>query len=139
MVYSLWGCAGAPMLWRLRRRELAAAAGDPSAAFDAGGSCGAFSGLRVVFYGSSDAPRFTSLAHMLKAGGGLVLRKAPPYSTCLPAPPAAGGKGGRKGRSSAGAGGGQGVANLAVIGTDKTTKDRWAGVLPQSCRSVVGD
>lgn len=114
--------AGAPMQWRLRRQALAAAAGDPAAAFDAAGSHGAFAGLRVVFYGSSDAPPFASLARMLKAGGGQLLRKAPPYTSCLPAPVAAG-KGGRKGRTSAGTGA-QGVANLAVMGTDKTTKDR---------------
>lgn len=113
------------MLWRLRRQALAAAAGDAGAAADAAGSYGAFAGLRVVFYGSSDAPPFASLARMLKAGGGQVLRKTPPYTSCLPA---AGAKGKGKGRASAAAAAASqaGMANLAVIGTDKTAQDRCA-------------
>ncbi len=107
------------MHWRLRRQALAAAADDAAAASDAAGSYGAFAGLRVVFYGSSDAPSFASLARMLKAGGGQVLRKAPPYNSCVPA---AGAKNGRKARASAATSGG--LANLAVIGTDKIVKDR---------------
>lgn len=128
--------AGAPQLWRLRRQNLAAAAGFPAAAFDAAGSYGAFAGLRVVLYGSSEAPSFTSLARMLKAGGGDLLRKGPPYASCLPAPaPAAAGSkkgagaagkdGGCQGRASAGAAGRGLLANLAVIGTGKTADDRW--------------
>lgn len=137
---------GAPKHWRLRRQALAADAGNPAAAYDADGSYGAFAGLRVVFYGSSEAPSFASLSRMLKAGGGMVLRKAPPYTSCLPAPTtttaaAGGGKkgakgGGRKSRGSAVAspaaaaaggsdsGSGEGFANLAVIGPDKASEDR---------------
>lgn len=124
--------AGAPMHWRVRRQALAAAADQPDAAFDAAGSYGAFAGLRVIFYGSSDAPSFASLARMLKAGGGQVLRKVPPYTSLLPA--AAGeskagrAKAARKVRSSSGAAGtgsqGSGAANLAVIGPDKSSDDR---------------
>jgi hypothetical protein len=77
---------------------------------------------------------------MLKAGGGQVLRKAPPYSSCLPQPQAAtnGGKG-RKGRAAATAAAGtQDVANLAVIGGDKTTQDRCVSGRETSCYRVAG-
>lgn len=122
---------GAPMHWRCRRQNLAAAAGNPQAAYDVQGSFGAFVGLRVVFFGSSDAPPFSSLVRMLKAGGGLVLRRSPPYSSCLPdasAPTA--GKAVRKKQGEtprkqpkATAAAAAATANLAVIGPDRQDKD----------------
>jgi len=55
---------GAPRHWRLRRAATGA---------------GAFAGLRVLLYGAFEAPDADALANMIGAGGGVVVRRAPPY------------------------------------------------------------
>lgn len=117
------------MHWRLRRQAgLAASEAEPAPSL-------AFQGLRVIFYGKSSSAPFDSLVKILKAGDGEVLRRAAPYTPCLPTaapPPAAGsskkkGAAGRRRGVAAAAGVAAGVgtgvhgaaANLAVIGPDK--------------------
>eukprot|EP00775_Hariotina_reticulata_P014747 gene14747-14916_t len=105
--------------------------------------------LQVVFYGKSKSPSFDTLARVLKAGGGILLSRSPPYTSVLPvsldgttaagsAPGSgsarkAGGNRAGAGRpgaaaaaAAAGAAEGGGVANLAVVGDGKSSaSDRW--------------
>lgn len=114
--------AGAPMHWRLRR-EAGLTAEDAGTA-----PALAFQGLKVIFYGKGSSPSFETLVKILKAGGGEVLRRGAPYTSCLPAgaPHTAAGSSKKKGqlgkKSSAAAAAAQSdgaAANLAIIGADK--------------------
>lgn len=134
-------CIGAPAHWRMRAEAAAAAAADGSNNDAAAAPPGlTFEGLRVVFYGSSDAPSFDTLAHVLKAGGGKLLRRSPPYSAVLPDAAAAAAAGGSSNKGGAGKRGSKvaaaaaeatgaaatvdgDVANLAVIGPDKDNEN----------------
>jgi hypothetical protein len=69
--------AGAPRHWRLR---VAAA-----------GAGGAFAGLRVLLHGAFKAPDADTLSRAVIAGGGEVLRRAPPFAAKDLAPPEEGG------------------------------------------------
>eukprot|EP00775_Hariotina_reticulata_P014746 gene14746-14915_t len=104
--------------------------------------------LQVVFYGKSKSPSFDTLARVLKAGGGILLSRSPPYTSVLPvsldgttaagSAPGSGsarkaggnragaGRPGAAAAAAAGAAEGGGVANLAVVGDGKSSaSDRW--------------
>jgi hypothetical protein len=129
MLHCLHHAADAPSHWRMRAQAAAAARQelDPDAAAAAAVPGLAFEGLRVIFYGSSEAPSFDTLSRVLNAGGVQLLKRGPPYSAVLPAVvDAAGSGGGRKKKkgaaaavSEAAAAAAAGFANLAVIGADK--------------------
>ncbi|GMH35137.1 hypothetical protein BSKO_03005 [Bryopsis sp. KO-2023] len=74
---------GAPAHWRTRSRKL---------------GVGAFEGIEAFFYGELDAPGNDTVQRIITAGGGKVLKKAPPYTEQLK----------------------KGTANIAVIGSDKS-------------------
>lgn len=64
---------------------------------------GAFDGIKAVFYGTLPVPGNAVLERILVAGGGIVLRKTPPYDAICKA----------------------GEANLAIIAESKSeTRDR---------------